>query len=195
MSIKRTVTVLAVVALAVGLSACSGNSGSMAARVGDQLITEAQIESQALGVEEILSVDPENYGSLNGTNFVLQNDILAAMIDQALDDVGIQITDDDRSSYWQSAFDPAMAEYTLWDDPRTHDAMRGYIDYALIQTLANDGSLDTEAFMASFGALSVEVNPRYGQWDASQGTVTSAVSGQASGQLATPVDFAGLGAA
>ncbi|MCL2471722.1 MAG: hypothetical protein FWF25_08300 [Propionibacteriaceae bacterium] len=188
MTVKRILAVLVALAALVTVSGCSAGTAKVAATVNGQVIDENQVQSAALEVGNILSASP-TYEDFDPVAFVLQNEIVGAMLTSALSQVGVTITDDQRQQLWSSSFDPTSPEYQLWTDPKTRPGLIGYIDYALVGQMSQAGGLDSNKVMSLVNAMTVTVNPRYGVWDSDNWTVSSRTLGQGSGPLADPTGF------
>jgi len=183
MTVKRILAALVALAALVTVSGCSAGTAKVAAMVNGQVIAEQQVQSAAQEVNDILSSSP-TYAGFDALAFVIQNEVVGAMLTSALTQLGLTITDDQREQLWSSSFDPTSPEYQLWTDPKTRTALVGYIDYALVGQMSQAGSIDSNKLVSLVNAMKVTVNPRYGEWDQENWVLPSRTSGQVSGPLA-----------
>ncbi|MCL2736431.1 MAG: SurA N-terminal domain-containing protein [Propionibacteriaceae bacterium] len=190
MGLKRIAAGLVVIAAGLALSACSANTGNVAATVGGHVLSETTEQNAATAVTDILGQDP-TYAQFDSMAFVLQNDIVGQLLTSGLSDMGITITDAQRDDFWQSNFDPGRVEYQLWMDARTKNCVVGYIDLALVNSMVQSGAIDSNQLVGRMDDISVTVNPRYGVWDSTNWTVSSRASnpGVTTGPLADPQVF------
>jgi len=187
MGLKKILAGLVAVVALLGMSGCSQSSNT-AATVNGVVITEEYVQSSARYLTETLSSEP-GYANFDFVGFVLRNTIMEEILSDTLSQMGITVTDQNREQVWNSLFDPNSLTYKLWADPKARPTLLGYIDLAMVQTSAQSGNLDTDKLVALIDAVSVSVNPRYGQWDSESLNLSSRVAPDPVGTLADPVPF------
>jgi len=187
MGLRKILVGLVAVATLLTVSGCS-TSPNAAATVDGQVVTEEYVQSTAVAVSDILSQNP-SYLNFDFVGFVLNNKIRGMVLTDALNQMGITITDADRDQFWASGFTTDSVEYPLWTDEKTKDAMAGYIDFSLVNSAIQAGSFDADKLLELMNAVSVTLNPRYGDWDSEYLAPASRVTGQSAGPLADPVPF------
>jgi hypothetical protein len=192
MGVKRIAIVVAVVCL-MGISGCSANGSTIAATVDDVVITEASIQQAADAMYETLSQNPEfaDKNTLNVT--MLQHRLSGAILSKVAARFGVRITDAEREAVWEQNFGPQSAqgvtlEYPLWTDPRSHEAISGWIDFNLVNWMLQSGELDGQLFFAEVEKIPVTLNPRYGDFDYSSIALAITLN-HPGGALAELVDF------
>ena len=187
MGLKKILAGCVAVAALLGVSGCS-QSGSVAATVNGTVITEDYVQGSASAIDAILSQDPA-YANYDFVGFVLGNSIMEDILTVSLGQMGITLSDQERESVWTSSYDPSTAEYSLWTDPDTQQAITGLIDLTIVNSRAQSGSIDTDRLLTLIDAMSVTLNPRYGQWDPSNLAISSRVTRAPAGSLADPLLF------
>jgi len=187
MGLKKILAGFVAVVALLGVSGCS-QSGSVAATVNGAVITEDFVQGSARAIDGILSQDPA-YANYDFVGFVLGNSIMEDILTSSLGQMGITLTDQDREQVWTSTYDPSTAEYSLWTNPKTQQALKGLIDLTIVNSMAQSGNLDTDRLLALIDAIPVALNPRYGQWDAGNLAISSRVTSSPAGSLADPLVF------
>jgi len=188
MALRRMLAGLVAVVALLGAAGCTTTGPNVAAVVGSTVITQNQVEQASAGMTQIVGSDP-NYTGTNITGFILNSLIRKEVLTTGLATLGVSFTDEQRDQYWNSAMTADTADYALRTDPRTRDAMAGFVDVQLVNAQLSDGTLNYDAVLAATAAVPVEVNPRYGTWDATQLVVTSLADGKPAGPLAVPTAF------
>ena len=188
MALRRMLAGLVAVVALLGAAGCTTTGPNVAAVVGGTVITQSQVENAAAGMTQIVGSDP-NYAGTHITGFILNSLIRKELLTTGLATLGVSFTDEQRDQYWNSTMTADTVDYTLRTDPRTRDAMAGYIDVQLVNAQLSAGTLNLDAVLAATGAVPVEVNPRYGAWDAPNLVVTSLSDGTPAGPLAVPTAF------
>ena len=188
--VKRILAVLIGVVCLVGVSGCGGNP-SVAADVNGHVITEAQVDQAVEAMRDLASqIGSElNLTSLRVT--MLQHCIVGAVLNQTLAQVGVTITDEERNEVWEQNFGPMSSngiqtEYPLWKDPRSREAISGFIDLNLVSWMVQGGQLDGVALTDIIEQIPLTINPRYGEFD-SQSLTLSVSGGKPAGSLAKPL--------
>jgi len=156
--------------------------------VNGTVITEDYVQGSARALTGILSQDPA-YANYDFVGFVLGNSIMEEILTDSLNQMGITLTDQNREQVWASGYDQSTAEYSLWTNPKTQRAITGLIDLTLVNSMAQNGSLDANRLLALIDTISVTLNPRYGQWDVNSLTVSSRITQSPAGPLADPLPF------
>jgi len=177
--LRRLAPVLAV-ALGVSLSAGCADDVAPAARVGDRTITHdeliAEVEEWAgndrspRATELATSASPAGY-PITPVGGILQERILLEILEPAFDELGLELTPDAREQALGLLGVEPGQEAVLFEAFSTE-----YIDDYLesyAKGIAVQAELGEEAFLDLLQerARDVEVNPRYGGWDAEQLTV------------------------
>lgn len=159
------VAVLAVVVMA--LSGCAGRSGSVAAYVGGEEISDAEIATSTDGVLTKLEAGAPRAGvELAVLNVLIRSKLAMAVAA----DRGITVTDGELDQYLaqQARIDRHYAGYqTFLTDPAAKAVAYGIARADLVaQRLGGQ-----QAFVDGARTVGVELNPRYGTWEFSQATM------------------------
>ncbi len=166
-SLRTAVAAAAMVALA----GCSGASPSVVAYVGEDQITQVQLDRAVSGLSSTLQE-----GQTVSSEAVVNAMIQGQLAEQIAADQGISLTDAGREA--------VLASSELAPLARVPEAREIVYDVADSQIVAE--RLGAEAFLAEVAKREVTLNPRYGVLDPAQKTV---VSGQ-TGSLSEPVEAA-----
>jgi hypothetical protein len=184
---KRAVS--AILAAVLGLALFSGCAGSpsMAAKVGDRVITEDQLQRLTDGMNRInLALNPTSDTQTKAKTFqILVIGVICSNLRSSNDIMAKIVTDDEISTYletegfWQSiAGDPDTRDFAT--DLAAYMAVANKVNYAATE----EDVADADAVAAAIKEYPVEVNPRYGSWDGATLTVVG------SGSLSEPVSGA-----
>lgn len=156
---------LVLAALGVATTGCADQS--VAARVGDETITDAELQ------DELEALAPVVQGQIEGqlrdsyrqeyVGNVLQSRIIALLLDQTLAGEGVEVNEDARAQIRQELEqNPAFADLPEWyqDQVVEDEAL-----FAAMDQLSEDESVAVQtAFFALAEDTEIE-NPRYGSWD------------------------------
>ena len=192
MSVKRVVAGLIAVVALLAMSGCSANRGSVAAKVGDQVLSQSALDREINVANEKLTDFNPVFATFDTTEFVLKAEIMGRIMTSALAKLNVTITDQMRNDYITNTYSPSEAVYLLWNDKRTKSAIDNMSNWNIGLMLRDAGMVDGVALSAQLSAISkaVKVNPRYGDWDMSSQTVASRVASQLQqGALAEPAAF------
>lgn len=159
----RSVKIAALAAAGVlALAGCAGSSPRVAAYVNGAEIRTEQIDAVA-AVMARESGKPAGAFSAGITNAYIQG----RLAQSALAKAGVTVTDAQRAQVITQTGATALAS-----DPTTADFARAYADYALLSS-SQEGSA---ALTQESTQTEVRLNPRYGTWDSSQGSITGSGS-------------------
>ncbi|MDR1710662.1 MAG: hypothetical protein LBR58_02195 [Propionibacteriaceae bacterium] len=158
------------------LTGCYGGDPNMAAKVGDVVITEQELDASWEAIRPLnLVSDRTQLFKVALVGLILDN-IESPTVQAA-------VTEEDLESVYTEL---AVGEFSK--QPDTADISRALGVYVLLQSIvsADDGLEVLEAVNAEIVSVSetVELNPRYGEWDPSNYTFSG------SGALATPIPTA-----
>lgn len=164
--IRRSVLAVCALVGAVSLSSCSTFSDNDAvARVGDVELSRETLEEF---INDFLSTRGDVPDQIAGDAYrqVIGGWVFEELIRQKLASDGIEASDDDRA-----AADEAVSADLQGLEAEPSDAVRqfifnSYLARTVFQRTQQDGALGEFA-----NATSVVVDPRYGYWDSSSGTV------------------------
>ncbi|MDR0285413.1 MAG: hypothetical protein LBI33_11095 [Propionibacteriaceae bacterium] len=185
MRLNRVIAGLVAAVAVAAMAGCSPN-GSVAATYDGQVLTEQRLTE----LTSVLDETKADSQIADTRSFVLVNEIGGTVITAAFKSLGVTVTDDDRTQWWNGNMSPGTAVYAMWSDPRIHSVMAGYIDRQLVSTLAQSGAFDSNTFMAGLATVTVKLNPRYGTWEPDYLAPSTAVTaGSAGGPLAMPMTF------
>jgi hypothetical protein len=160
----------AVAGLAVAaLAGCSNASPSVVAYVGDEQISQSQLEQAVDGLSSTLQE-----GQTVSTEAVVNAMIQGAVAEQIAAEQDIALTDAER--------DAVLAQSELAALTKVPQAREVVYDLADTQIVAS--TLGEEAFLAELAERDVTLNPRYGVLDPAQKVV---VQGQ-TGSLSQPAE-------
>ncbi|MQY16217.1 hypothetical protein SRB5_64140 [Streptomyces sp. RB5] len=172
------------------LSACGGTvQAGAAATLGGDRITVEEVQSRAADVRDAQRAAPNGEELVKQTGTLMRQTlyfmVLTRVVDRAAEDEGIKVTDDDvdvyRKQYEQQAGGPeALKQMMLTQAAMTPDQMDAWLR---LQTQgiklteasgAAPGSPEAEAavndaLVKASKELDIEVNPRFGAWDAEMG--------------------------
>jgi hypothetical protein len=172
--------------VALVLTACGSTPSNIgaAARVGDRVITNKEISAQvnevrsniqALPVEQVPTPPSIQMLSALAVHRIIMDDL----IDEAIKDQGLKITDADVTAFEEGIFAQYGKESVLTQImtnngvplSQVHEFMRTIlVENTLGKTLTPDGddAAKTEALVNYLGDLSdkfnVEISPRFGKW-------------------------------
>lgn len=168
-TVRRGVTMLvAVLAVAVlALSGCAVRSGSVAAYVGGQPISDAEIATATDGVLTKLAPGTARPGvELAVVNVLIRSRLATAVADER----GFTITDGELDQYiaQQARIDPNYAGYQTF----VTDPVSAPVGYGIARTdLVAQRLGGQQPFVDGAKAIGVDLNPRYGSWQFGQGTM------------------------
>ena len=192
MVVKRVATVLVTIVCLVGISGCS-NAATVAATVDDMVITEASIKQASDAMYEILSQNSSDFdeNELNAT--MVQHRLSGAIVAKVAPRLGVTITNEEREAVWNQEFGLESNGglhplHPLWADPRSHEAIAGWIDSALMSWMIQTGKIDGQQFFAEVEKVHIVLNPRYGEFDYEIADM-AATKDRPGGSLAELVDF------
>ncbi len=160
----RALMALVVAAMLV-LSGCASQSPRDAATINGSTITVADLEAMQPVLEPYLQV--------KGAQSVLNMLILTRIGTEIVNQQKLTFSDAERSS--AAAGVPAE----LAKDPKAAGFVADYTSFVLATS-----RLGQEGFIKAAGEQSVEVNPRFGTWDATQLSLAN------SGSLSSPAPLA-----
>ena len=159
----------------LALTGC-GNNPQVAAYVGgpgsavNVTVTQAEVDRIATAIAAATS---DAYDT--GASFapaVVSIKVQSAVVDQVAKDKAITVTDAQREAFYATqALYPVLAK-----DPVTHDFM---VSYATTATVLSDKAAAT-AFAELMAKTQVRVNPRFGVWDDTKGSLVDGSSGSLS---------------
>ncbi len=161
--------IIAVIAAALALTGCAGQSPANAATVNQVAITETQVDEVAQALANIFE-SPDSPGAQRrlAANILIGNE-LGRAIGAA---TGTSIPAEQRAEM--------IAQYqdlsALNEQPGMAQIVDDYVAAALIRA-----ELGEEQFASAAAAVPVDVNPRYGDWDPSVAQLTTS-----SGSLSVP---------
>jgi hypothetical protein len=139
------------------LSGCANGNPTVAATIGDNQITVAQVDS----ISRVLaanSTDEPAWGKWRAA--VLQAQLSGRLATTVTSAAGVTITDIQRQQvYAQNELYAKLAK-----DPVTADFMRDYADYVLVMSATNGQS----AMAQAASTVKIEVNPIFGEWDSTK---------------------------
>ncbi|MDR0782873.1 MAG: hypothetical protein LBE83_03845 [Propionibacteriaceae bacterium] len=193
----RLLASLVALVVLVGGAGCS-QSPKVAAVVNDQVITMAALQTSAgflLESEDMRGLLDWalNWGAIaksDPTGVTLSLLITSALINQSLDKLDSPLTPESRAQLWGTLTGQTNADWTsLRDDRRAAAIVDALLDQYLVSGLFEQEVVDRDVFFALFYIMPVEVNPRYGVWDAQSMTVSTRVDGLSAGPLADRTSF------
>lgn len=169
------------------LSACGSGSSHLgvAASVGDQTITKQAVEAQVNQVRsDILELPADQVKNVPSiqmlTNLAVHRIILDDILDAALEDKNLVVTDDEVTAFEQGVYaqygEDAIVTQVMTNNgvPRKeiHKFMRTVLleqKLSALITPNGDQQAQTDGLLKYLGELStrigVDVNPRFGQWN------------------------------
>jgi hypothetical protein len=143
------------------LSGCANGSPNVAATVGTEKISVAQVDAVAK-VVAANSPDSPDWGTWRAP--VLQVLVVSRLGAVTKAQAGFTISEAQRQQvYAQNELYVALAK-----DPGSADFMR---DFAEVTLMLNDSQAQ-QAFASVVGTVPVEVNPVFGQWDSTKVQLT-----------------------
>lgn len=185
MNVKiRSIVGLASVALV--LTACGGSSNlGVAATIGDRTVTKEAIDEQVMAVrDDILALPVDQVQSVPSiemlTTLAIHRIILDDILDAALEDQNLVVTDDEVSAFEQSVYaqygEDSIVTQVITNNgvPKAeiHKFMRTVLveqKLSALLTPGGDKQAQTDGLLNYLGELSlklgVDVNPRFGQWN------------------------------
>lgn len=155
----RWVALLVIVALAA--SGCAGFRGGNVAYVGDQVITEQQLDEAVAGVKQTLEE-----GQQVSTDAVVNVMIHGAIANQIAAAKGIAVTDAQRNK--------VLATSNLAPLLEVPAARTVAYDAATQQIVAQ--TLGPKAYLEAVGAMPVTLNPRFGVLNTTEKTIIDGLS-------------------
>ncbi len=165
--------IIAVIAAALALTGCAGQSPANAATVNQVAITETQVDQVAHALATIFG-SPESPGAQRrlAANILVGNEVGRAVAAAN----GVNIPAEERANM--------IAQYqdlsALNEQPGMAQIVDDYVAAALIRA-----ELGETEYATSAAAVPVDVNPRYGDWDPNLAQLTTS-----SGSLSVPADAA-----
>lgn len=169
------VAVLAVVVLA--LTGCAGGSGSTAAYVGGESISDTDLDRVTTAISGAAGQQASEAAVLSA---LVKGRLATTIATQR----GIAITDGERDQFiqQQSKVSPDYAEYLRYlSNPDAAEAVYGFANYDLVtQRLGGNQQFVTEA-----QKIGVRLNPRFGDWVYIDGQMGIRVG--SNGSLSTPL--------
>ena len=158
-----------VVAGMLALTGCAGQNPTNAATVNGVVITQAQVDQIAQGLATV-SGTPDAAGDQQNTaaSILIRNEVGRQVAQQR----GVTISQDDRDQVLATA--PQLAQMS--QEPALTTFIDDYINSELTRT-----QLGETEFATAAGDIVVDLNPRYGAWDHTQGMLTGE-----SGSLSSP---------
>ena len=158
---KIAIALVAGVAL-ISMAGCT-QGPSAAAVVGGHVITESYLRD-VVDANPILRDDPNERMSTE-TAEVLTYLIWSAYFDQLFPLIGEELSDQELEGAWMANIPQDNFLFPLFYDERTAEAIKGLIDYSYFSMLAEQGSINSAAYVAAAMSIQIELNPRYGTWD------------------------------
>ena len=165
----RRVAVAAAALLGLALTSCADASPGVVAYVGDDRITETQLEQAVTGLSSAIG-EGQNVSSEAVVNALIQGQLAQ------------QIANEQQIPLTDAARDAVLEGSTLEPLAGVEGAREVIYDVADSQLVAE--KLGAEAYLAEIERRPVTLNPRYGVLDPAQKTI---VTGQ-SGSLSQPAD-------
>ncbi|MGH9274798.1 MAG: hypothetical protein ACRDZU_09140 [Acidimicrobiales bacterium] len=178
---SRRLLALAVSALALLVSAGCADDVSPAARIGDVKISNDELlDEVAEWVGNPAAIDPATVASTTPGSYPLElvRQLLQQRLDfelhrQEFDELGLEVDDDLRQQALTVLFgDPAAADDAF--AAFSEEFAASFVDDVARQ-IAVQNELGEEGYAAwrtaAYGETDIEVNPRYGTWDAATGQI------------------------
>ena len=181
----RSVVGLASVALM--LTACGSGSSHLgvAATVGDRTVTKQAIDDQVMQVRsDILALPVDQVQKVPSiqmlTTLAVHRIILDDILDAALEDKNLEVTDDEVSAFEQGVYaqygQDSIVTQVITNNGVPKDQIHKFMRTVLIEqklsallTPDGDQQAQTDGLLKYLGDLSlkigVDVNPRFGQWN------------------------------
>jgi hypothetical protein len=195
--VPRRLLALAVTALALLAGAGCADDVSPAARIGDRKISnDALLDEVAEWVGNPAAIDPATMADASPGTYPLElvRQLLQQRIDfelhhQEFDALGLEVGDEMRQQALVVLFgDPSAAESAF--AAFSKEFAESFVDDVARQIgvqseLGDDGYVEWRT--DAYAAADIEINPRYGTWDASTGQITAP-----SGPIQPADTFAGL---
>ena len=159
---RRVGAALGALALVATAAGCSGSHPNTVAYVGEERITQQQLDAAVAGVEETL--EPGQQVAVSAVTNVL---IHGAIAEQIAASRSITVTDAERDAVLRTSNLASLLEVP--------EAKSVAYDVATQQIVA--GKIGAETYLAETGEMRVTLNPRFGVLDPAQKTI---VDGQSS---------------
>ncbi len=183
--------VVAVTVVSAGLTGCASERLGTAAQVGDERISVEDLQQET---RDFLAAAPGTEPGVAQRN-ILQSRIVSQVIEEAAEEVGATVSDGEVASQRDQLLGPLRAQARQQNvAPRVivvrelakqqnivapSGLDRFVRDQLLFQAIAEraapgaseeeSAQATTEALVAASRELDVEVNPRYGRWNAERG--------------------------
>jgi hypothetical protein len=181
--VPRRLLALAVAALAIFASAGCADDVSPAARIGDTKISNNELlDEVAEWVGNPAAVDPATLADSTPGTYPLElvRQLLQQRIDfelhrQEFEALGLTVDDDMREQALTALFgDPAAADQAFAEF--SHDFAADFVDDVARQIgvqneLGDDGYGEWRT--DAYAHVDIEINPRYGSWDATTGQIVA----------------------
>ena len=193
MSVKKVLAGLVAVIALITMSGCSSDRGVMAAEVGDWKLSQVALDQEVNGILDLLVPLNEGYRTADITGFVLQSEIVGRIMTKVLGQMdGVTVTEEMIQQYMLSQYGPNSVMHMLRADPRFKGLIDGAVTWNVVMVMRNAGMIDSAVLANNLSKVSktVKINPRYGDWDVAEHTVTSrAYALVQQGSLAEPTSF------
>ncbi len=170
--VKAARALLVMVFGALLLSGCGVQNPTTAASVNSVVITDAQVQSVAAGLAAASEGATAGDNRLGSASLLISNEV-ARQVGVAS---GIAVTPEER----KTLLDANESLSAMVAMPALTQLVNDYVDAYVIKTTLGD-----TAFATASAAVEVVVNPRFGTWNAAEGTLNGD-----SGSLSSPVPSA-----
>jgi hypothetical protein len=199
--VKRIAVMITSIACLIVLAGCSQPGGGVAAKVNGKVITEDSVQGASIALAEILvnayREETQDYEedldvSQLASQFlpeILKDQITGAMLSDALAEVGIVFTDEDKYAWWVASIDEDIPFYQVWFDPRGREGFDGYVVANLAASYVYAGVISEDILEEKADQMTVWMNPRYGEWDMDNWYPSAWIDGLPGGVLADQVPF------
>jgi hypothetical protein len=169
------------------LTACGSGSSHLgvAATVGDRTVTKQAIDDQVMQVRsDILALPVDQVQKVPSiqmlTTLAVHRIILDDILDAALEDKNLEVTDDEVSAFEQGVYaqygQDSIVTQVITNNGVPKDQIHKFMRTVLIEqklsallTPDGDQQAQTDGLLKYLGDLSlkigVDVNPRFGQWN------------------------------
>ncbi|MCL1906397.1 MAG: hypothetical protein FWG08_00505 [Propionibacteriaceae bacterium] len=180
MATRKIAAVILGIGCLLGLAGCSQPSGSVAAVVNGRVISDDFVQQTALAVQDILApADCSDHFVC--FHDILQNQIIGTMCDEMLAAQGFELSTQEKDQWWQDSIPPDNPIYQLWFDPRTRPGFEAFASASIFAAILDSGQVDAQQWLAQLKTIPVQVNPRYGDWNADEWLFTSGLDGRPGG--------------
>ncbi len=191
MSFKKALIGIVAMIAACTVSGCATGSPGQAAVVDGQVLSETWLDGKAQNVVDVLAsvAGGANSGEYaNPKGYVLNYTVVGMVLEQALSRQDVVITEVDRQAFL-SQVRLTEVQAALSNDTRTSDTFDVLVDLNIVTQLMSLNDVDADQLMTDMAAVPASINPRYGEWDATQVMVSSYINGLSATPLSLPSTF------